>query len=515
MEDRAMTTPTTGTQTLRALARYPDRIAFAWDGGEMSYRATAEIIGRIQRVFAAAGLVRTRRVALLAGNCAHCWCAGAAAMASGLSITWLHPAASLPDQLYQVADAEADALVVDAVHFPHRADELAAQLPAGVALFVIGHRGIGTDLLTAIATVGSGEPLDVARPDDVAILNYTGGTTGKPKGVLRRQRSIVSYMTSILADFELPATPRYLAVAPISHVGGTKILPCLMRGGTVHLMTGFDPARMLKVIVEQRINFTLAVPTMVYALLDLPELDRSDLSSLELLLYGAASMSPSRLEEGLRRIGPVFSQLYGQTECYPATVLRKADHDPARPALFSSCGFPVANVDVRLLDDEGGALPQGASGEICLRSPFVMEAYWKQPELTAETLKHGWLHTGDIGRFDEQGYLYIVDRKKDMVVSGGFNVYPREVEDALTTHPAVAMAAVVGLPDPKWGEAVTAIIVLRPDAAATEDELIAHVKGLKGSLLAPKRVFFADGLTTTSVGKVDKKALRERYRTAR
>lgn len=141
-----------------------------------------------------------------------------------------------------------------------------------------------------------------------------------------------------------------------------------------------------------------------------------------------------------------------------------------------------------------------------------MEAYWKQPELTAETLRHGWLHTGDIGRFDEEGYLYIVDRKKDMVVSGGFNVYPREVEDALTTHPAVAMAAVIGLPDPKWGEAVTAVIVLRPGAAATEEDLIAHVKELKGSLLAPKRVFFTESLATTSVGKVDKKALRERYR---
>lgn len=323
MEDRAMTAPTNGTQTLRALGRYPDRTAFVWDRGEMSYRGAADFIGRLQRVFGAAGLARTRRVALLAGNCAHCWCAGVAALASGMSITWLHPAASLPDQLHQLADSEADALVVDAVHFPARADELAAKLPAGMKLFTVGGRGIGTELVAAADAAGSSEPVDIARPDDVAILNYTGGTTGRPKGVMRRQRSLAAYATSILADFEIPDRPRFLAVAPISHVAGTKVLPSLMRGGTVHLMTGFDPARMLRTMVDERISFTLAVPTMIYALLDLPQLDGSDLSSLELLLYGAASMSPSRLEEGLRRIGPVFAQLYGQTECYPASVLRK------------------------------------------------------------------------------------------------------------------------------------------------------------------------------------------------
>ena len=255
-------------------------------------------------------------------------------------------------------------------------------------------------------------------------------------------------------------------MAPISHVAGTKVLPSLMRGGTVHMLKGFDPEAVFKTIERERINFTLFVPTMIYVLLDHPALDKTDLSSLELLLYGASAMSPSRLVEGIERIGPVFSQLYGQTECYPVSVLRKADHDPKTPELFLSCGFPIAACEVKILDDDDHEVETGEAGEICVRAPHVMAEYWKRPEQTAETLKNGWLHTGDIARADERGYMFILDRKKDMIVSGGFNIFPREVEDVLSQHADVAMVAVVGVPDDKWGEAVTAVIVAREGAPA-------------------------------------------------
>ena len=183
-------------------------------------------------------------------------------------------------------------------------------------------------------------------------------------------------------------------------------------------------------------------------------------SSLELLLYGASAMSPSRLIEGIERIGPVFSQLYGQTECYPVSVLRKADHDPKTPELFLSCGFPIAACEVKILDDDDrrGRNRRGRR-DLRARASHVMAEYWKRPEQSAETLKNGWLHTGDIARADERGYLFILDRKKDMIVSGGFNIFPREVEDVLSQHADVAMVAVVGVPDDKWGEAVTAVVV--------------------------------------------------------
>jgi fatty-acyl-CoA synthase len=323
-----------------------------------------------------------------------------------------------------------------------------------------------------------------------------------------RRHPAVTHIMSIgtNTDFEIPFDARYLAVAPITHVAGTKVVPVLQRGGTVHLQDGFDPGRFLQSIQRDRITMALAVPTMIYALLDHPALDSTDLSSLELLLYGASPMSATRLAEGLERIGPVFSQLYGQTECYPISVLRRAEH--ADPSLEGSCGVPISTVDVTLLDGAGDPVPLGEPGEICVRGPGVMEEYWRQPELTEQAFAHGWLHTGDVARCDDRGYLTIVDRTKDMIISGGFNVFPREVEDALTSHASVAVAAVFGVPDERWGEAVTAAVVLKPGATTTAEELTAHVRALKGAVQTPKSVHVLDSLPTTAVGKIDKRSLR-------
>ena len=503
--------PTGVSLALRALQRYPRRTAFAWDGGKLSYAGAVSLIGRLQAAMTAAGLRSPMRLAFLSANRADTWCAGVAAQGLGLVITWLHPLGSLADHLDQLDDGDMDGLVVDVPAYRDRGGELAHGAPRLKTVFTLGPAEFGVDLLAAAERAGEAPARDLARPDDESILNYTGGTTGKSKGALRVHRSAGAAFLSIMADFELPADPRFLAVAPITHVAGTKVLPALARGGTVHLMRGFDPERVLATIARERINMTLFVPTMIYVLLDHPMLDRTDLSSLELLLYGASPMSPTRLLEGLERIGPVFSQLYGQTECYPVSVLRKADHDPARPELFASCGMPVLACAVKLLDDDLREVPLGQAGEICVRSAHVMNAYWKRPDLTAEAFKGGWLHTGDVARADPQGYLYIVDRKKDMIVSGGFNVFPREVEDALTAYEGVAMAAVIGVPDPKWGEAVTALVVRKPGATIDAEALIQFVKERKGSQQAPKRIEFVDALPLTAVGKVDKKVLRARY----
>lgn len=503
--------PTVGSQVLRALSRYPDRPAFVYDGVSVSYRHVYDTIGRMQAVLAGLGLPRGAGVAALTSNRWETWCLTQAAQTSALCTTPLHPLGSLEDHLDQLEDAEIRLLVVDAETYKARGAELAAKAPGVQHVLTIGKADYGIDLMAAIEAIGSATPVDLANADDACVIGFTGGTTGKSKGVWRNHASAAAITSGILADFELPDTPNYLAVAPISHVAGTKVIPTLARGGTITLMRGFDPGRVLETIEKQRINFTLFVPTMVYVLLDHPALDKTDLSSLELLLYGASPMSPTRLLEGLERIGPVFSQLYGQSECYPISVLRKADHDPARPELFTSCGFPLANCQVALLNEDGQPVAPGEAGEICVRAPQVMGHYWKRPEQTEEVFRHGWLHTGDVARADERGYLYIVDRMKDMIVTGGFNVFPREVEDALTSHPAVAMAAVIGVPDEKWGEAVKALIVRKPGGDVTDEELIALVKAKKGSTQAPKTVEFIDELPVTAVGKVDKKVLRARY----
>jgi fatty-acyl-CoA synthase len=280
----------------------------------------------------------------------------------------------------------------------------------------------------------------------------------------------------------------------------------------VFLQKGFDPQAFYRAVEQRRITLTFAVPTMLYALLDHPATKTADVSSIETIVYGAAPMSPTRLREALDVFGPVFVQLYGQAEA-PATVtaLRKEEHDPSRPHLFGSCGRALPGVTVALLDDEDEEVPLGEVGEICVRGAIVSDGYWKRPELTAETLRSDWLHTGDMARADEEGYLYIVDRKKDMIISGGFNVYPREIEDVLTSHSDVAIAAVVGVPDDKWGEAVKALVVLRPGAAVGADDLIALVRERKGAVYAPKSVDFIDDLPLTGVGKADRKAVRARF----
>ena len=503
---------TVGTQTIRALRRFPDRIAFKHGDFELSYRDTLDLIARYQAVFAQSGFGRGDRLAILTSNRAQSWCASIAAQCSAISITWLHPLGSLDDQLFQIEDSEASLLLIDEEGFGARAEQLAAQAATSVRkIFSLGATAYATDLGAAAAALEDCVARDQATPEDIAVLNYTGGTTGRSKGALRRHARAAVSTIAILSDFEFPVEPRYLLIAPISHVAGTKVLPTLMLGGTIHLMRGFNAAEVLQTIEREKINFTLLVPTMIYMLLDHPSLDSTNLSSLELLLYGASPMSPARLQEGLRRIGPVFSQLYGQTECYPISLLRKADHDPDQPQLFASCGAPIGSVNVTILDEHDQPVDVGQPGEICVRASHALDEYWKQPALSHELFSGDWLHTGDIGRIDERGYLFILDRKKDMIVSGGFNIYPRDIEDVLSCDESVSMVSVIGIPDPRWGEAVIALIVpkagMTPDTAALTD----LVRQRKGAAHAPKHIELVDALPLTAVGKIDKKVLRARY----
>ncbi|OYO26309.1 AMP-binding protein [Janthinobacterium sp. PC23-8] len=500
--------PTVGAWTLRVLARHPAATAFAWDGGTLSYAAAAQLIGRMQAVLSGAGLCRPDRVALLSANRADVWCAGVAVQALGMSTVWLHPLGALPDQLGQLDQVEADALIVDIASFGARGAEIAARTARLRHVFTLGPSDFGIDLLAAAEQMGDCPARDLAQPDDIATLTFTGGTTGKSKAGVRDHGSMAAIFTTVLSDFDLPATPRFLVNAPISHVAGSMVLPVLARGGTVHLARGFEPERELAYIQRERINAMLLVPTMIYALLDHPALDQTDLSCLEILYYGASPMAPARLLEGIERIGPVFAQFYGQTECYPITVLPRRDHDPQRPELFHACGFPATGVDVRLVDADDRPVGTGEAGEICVRAPSVIREYWGQPELTATAMRDGWLHTGDVARMDAEGRLYIVDRRSDLIITGGFNVYPREVEDALATHCAVAMSAVFGVPHERWGEAVTAFVVRRPESEVSEEDLIDWVRQMKGKVYAPKRLVFVAELPLTSVGKIDKKQLR-------
>lgn len=501
--------PTLSQIVMRSLARFPDRIAFRSGSQSISYAAARDLIGRMQGVLARAGVRRGDRVAGLSGNRFESWCAGVAVHGLGAVTTPLHPLGSLQDHTDHIADAEASFLLADASRFAERAGEL-AHAPSLRGCFTLGRMDVGLDLLGEAAD-NVCSPVDLSSPDDLASLNYTGGTTGRAKGVMRSHRELTAGLTSVLASFEMPHRPVFLAAAPISHMAGLFVAPVLVRGGTVDLLPAFSPDGVVRRIGETGASFTLLVPSMIYAILDQPGWDRQSVKSLELLIYGASPMSPGRLAEGLDRLGPVFCQLYGQTECFVISSLGAADHDVHNPGLLASAGYPVVDCDVRLLKENGAEAGVGERGEICVRAPYAMCGYWKQTQASAEVIRDGWIHTGDIAWRDEQGRLFIVDRKKDMIVTGGFNVYPRDVELALLSAAGVAGAAVIGVPDARWGEAVKAFIILAPGASPEPRRLEDWVRDKKGAAHVPKSFEFVDRLPVTPLGKVDKSALRARF----
>ncbi len=502
-----------GELLIRAIQRGGDRTMFVLDEQSLSYREFGALLSRFVQALEARGLKKGDAIAVLSSNRPEAFLGTASAYLMGTRITWMHPLGSEDDHAYLLEDSGVDTLIVDPGAFSERARALKARLPGLKTIVGLGPNDFGDDILAEAARFEPAPLVAKAGAEDLCTLIYTGGTTGKPKGVVHTQRVHVAMVMAELAEWDWPREVRFLAMTPITHAAGAMMVAVLMRSGSFVMSKGFDPEKFFALVARHRITTTFLVPTMIYVLLDHPGLRSADLSSLQTIFYGASPMSPARLVEGMKVLGPVFMQIYGQSEAPNAvTVLRQIDHDPERyPHRLASCGQPIYNSQVKLLDDEGKEVPAGEVGELCVRGPLVMKGYWNKPEETARAMRNGWLYTGDLARADEDGFLYIVDRSKDMIISGGFNVYPREVEDALTQHPAVAAAAVIGVPDPKWGEAVKAVVVLRPGMSASAEELIARVRDAKGAVQAPKSVDFVESLPLTGLGKPDKKALRARY----
>jgi acyl-CoA synthetase (AMP-forming)/AMP-acid ligase II len=353
-------------------------------------------------------------------------------------------------------------------------------------------------------------------PEDLVGIYYTGGTTGKPKGVMLSHRAWVYTVLMEMLELGLGWEEVFVYPTPLTHAGGCLLLPVLLRKGRVVIVDRFDPKGLLETMEKEGGTATFLVPTMIYVLLDTPEIKKYDLSRLRNIVYGASAIAPDRLKQALLTFGPVMTQLFGQTEApMMLSVLSREEHvaeDPEREKeILSSAGRPTLHTRVKLVDDQGNEVKRGEAGEVVVRCANMMHGYFKNPEATSETIRDGWLHTGDIAKQDKEGFLYIVDRKKDMIVSGGFNIFPREIEDVLFGHPMVKSAAVVGVPHPKWGEEVKAIVTLHEEKSVTEEELIRFVKERKGSLVAPKTVEFWEEIPLTNLGKLDKKAIKAKF----
>ena len=508
--------PTYGELVMAALTRDPAATAFVFQDGRgpdrrISYGEAAGSIARLAGALARRGVGKGTGVAVLSNNRPEAWFATVAAQLVGARTSALHALGSLADHRFICQDADIRTLVFDPAYQPH-IEQLAGESSVRDALALDPTSGF--DDLPAIAAraVPWDGNEDCVGEDDVASLIYTGGTTGRPKGVVRPHRCLTEMVLVQLAGWSWPARPRFLAAAPLTHATGMMLVPILMRGGTVFVHDRFDAGRWMETVERERLNSSFLVPTMLYRVLDDPAFSPERLRSLEAVFYGAAPMSPDRLAHALRTIGRVFVQFYAQAEStVVGTILHQDEHDPDSTERLTSCGRPMPGARVEIHDEDDRRVKDGEVGEVCLRGPFVMDGYWHEPAITAETLRNGWLHTGDLGRWTDDGFMTIVGRKKDMIVTGGFNVFAREVEDALSAHPDVAQAAVIGIPDAEWGEAVMAVVVPRHDHRPEPKELLDLVRLRKGRLHVPKRIEIVDAVPLTPLGKIDKKAIRSRY----
>ncbi|MEP7736127.1 fatty-acid--CoA ligase FadD8 [Nocardioides sp. 31GB23] len=505
-----------------ALKRHRDRPVMHLGDVILTGGEVADRISQYVQAYEALGAGRGTAGALLALNRPEVLFIIGAGQTQGFRRTSLHPLGSLEDHAYVINDAEITTLTIDpqpmfverALGLLERCPRLEKVLTIGPVPHELAH--VGHDLAAAAEHC---EPrrLEAATlaPDHVVSVTYTGGTTGRPKGVVGTAQAMTTMTQVQLAEWEWPESPRFLMCTPLSHAGAAFFVPTVMKGGTLFVLGRFDPAEVLRTIEEQRITATMLVPSMLYALMDHPDSRTRDLSSLETVYYGASAINPVRLREAIDRFGPVFAQYYGQSEApMVITYLAKDDHVSGDERRLASCGRPSAFLRTALLGEDGRPVAPGEPGEICVAGPLLAGGYWKLPEVTAETFRDGWMHTGDVAREDEDGFWYIVDRTKDMIVTGGFNVFPREVEDVVAEHPAIAQVGVIGTPHEKFGEAVTAIVVLREGCELT-DEVVAEIQQLvkdrKGSVQVPKQVVATDALPLTGLGKPDKKALRAQY----
>ncbi len=499
---------------IHALGRDLDRTVLQFDDGRtLTAGGLRDRVSCYIQAFESRGVRPGTRVGLLSKNRPEVVYAMTALRVMAACTVPLHPMGALADLDYIAGDAGLEVLVFDPAHFQATAVELQRRHAPLRHLLALGPADAGVDIA---ALAASFEPAMLRAPDvdgeHLSRITYTGGTTGQPKGVMLTERSQLATASILLQEWEWPQQIRHLVCAPMSHAGASVLTPVLMKGGAMVVLPGFDALAVLDAIQRHRITSTLLVPTMIYALLDHPRFDAFDLSSLEVVFYGAASISPPRLREAIRRIGPVFFQFYGQSEApMSVTVLRRAEHDPENLERLASCGRPVPWVHTALLDDAGRPVVDGEPGEICVRGPLVSAGYLGKPQQTAEAFEGGWLHTGDVAVCGPDGFWRIVDRKKDMIISGGFNVYPREVEDVIATHPGVAAVGVIGVPDERWGECVKAVVVRRAGHEVSAETLIALVRERKGPIQAPKSVDFVDALPLSPLGKPDKKALRQRF----
>jgi len=496
----------------RSAHYFPERIAFVIDGQPITYQDLNGRINRLANALLGLGLKKGDRVGLLFHNSLSYLESYLALYKAGL--VWVRLNARLHPSEMKGMIEDSGALVL--IHGPEFL-ETVEKISPEVRWVIHKGKGPGKDYEEFLQNGSDREPkLDVTL-DDLSDLWYTSGTTGAPKGIMLTHRNILTCTHLLLCDiYDITQDDKLLTVGALSHAGSVRILPFIIRGATNYLHGHFDPLKTFKEIEASTITDISTVPTILIGLMDHPERPRFNLSSLKRITYAGSPMAVERIKEALRIFGPVLDQSYGQAESIISmTHLPRQEHivdrDPVRERRLASAGREFPGVCIKVVNEKDEPLAPGEIGEVVTRSDLVMRGYWNQPDKTEEALRGGWLHTGDIGYMDEEGYLYLVDRKHDKIITGGLNVYPREVEEVLSTHPAVAQVTAFGVSDPYWGEVITAAVVPRKEVKVTEEELMQFCKERLASYKRPKKIYFMEDLPKNLYGKVLRKELKKQF----
>lgn len=496
---------------------------FAIQGSRrISYAEARDQANRLANAVVASGLKPGERAAILSKNSLEYPTVYFATSKAGVALVPLNFRLSPGELAYIIKDSGARLLFASG-EYVETLDGIRGEIPSVERYIQVDGRE--NDGWQSLAAFVEGQPdtnpdLPIKPEDDVYQM-YTSGTTGRPKGAVLTHASV----TANIVQLNMAMTPylkpvrgqRYLVVAPVYHAAAAMTtFCCVYAGGTQYIESDFHPAEIVRALSEEKITLAMLVPAMIQAcLVMVPDVGQRTYDDLRLIVYGASPISEQTLRQAIAVFGSDFAQGYGMTETTSTLAyLLPSDHERAlreQPGLLLAAGRPLLGTEVRIVDEEDNPLPNGELGEIVSRGPQNMTGYWNQPEASAEALRGGWMHTGDAGRIDDEGYIYIQDRVKDMIVSGGENVYPREVEDVLFQHAGVADAAVIGVPDPQWGEAVKAIIVLREGKTASAEEIIEHCRGQLAGYKRPRSVDFVTELPRNPSGKVLKRELREPY----
>ena len=498
---------------------YRDNVAIRFEGSEQTYAQLWDRACRLANALLDLGLSPGDRVAVLADNGLEFLEQVAALALAGLVRCPLYALNTPSGHAFMLESVGASACLVQHKYAADVAG-IRDQAPALKYLITVGGGQAGADFLDyegLIAAAPATDPGVVADPQADHIIRFSAGTTGRPKGIVHSAAGWLAMGNEFNLAFPLGEGDAHLVASPLSHAAGLLVWPVLANGARFVVMPGFDAARFLETIERERCTSTMVVPTMVHMLCAVPEARSRDLSSLRLVRYGAAPISQKTLLAGLGLWGNIMSQSYGQSEALPATILTPRYHLPhgseRERRYLTSAGRPTLNTVVTIRDDDDNILPTGETGEICVKTPGQMKGIWGDEAATAARFTpDGAVRTRDMGYLDEDGFLYLVDRKEDMIISGGYNIWPLEVENALAAHPDVAEVAVVGVPDDKWGESVFAVVTLENGAQVTEEQLVGWARDRVGPVKRPRRlVVAAEPLPKSAVGKLLRRQVREKY----